>query len=353
LPDNYPSIRINDQGVCHFCINHKEREYLGEARLKNDIFTILQKPKHRNTSYDCVLGLSGGRDSSYLLHYLVKKLGLRILAYSVDNGFVPTQTINNMERMARILNVHLVIERHNYLESCIKHHLQSWMYKPSPAMIETFCIGCRYGMRNGILGFARKNHIPIIIRGGTPYEATFRIHLMKMNPKKRGHYQFVLGSLFNSLKNPRMLMNTQCLSFQILEYITYFDRFKTRQLFGIKPDIIEINPFKKYIQWKEKEIISTIENELEWKRNPDAQSTWRGDCEIALLKLFLYKKMLGFNDRDVNLSHLIRSGQLRRNEALNRIQHEGDIPEEIIREIFLKITLDYAQLENALSKISL
>jgi hypothetical protein len=62
--------------------------------------------------------------------------------------------------------------------------------------------------------------------------------------------------------------------------------------------------------------------------------------------------MLGFNDRDVNLSHLIRSGQLTRNEALNRIQHEGEIPEEIIREIFSKLELDYAQLENALSNIS-
>ena len=80
-----------------------------------------------------MLGLSGGRDSSYLLYYLVKVLNLRVLTYSFDHGFIPEQTKLNMKNMTNILNVKLIIEEYDYLKKFLKHHILSWMHKPSPA----------------------------------------------------------------------------------------------------------------------------------------------------------------------------------------------------------------------------
>ena len=77
--------------------------------LRKKILSHLKNNENRD--YDCVLGFSGGRDSSYLLYYLVTVLNLRVLAFAVDNGFIPEQTITNVERISNLLNVDLVIEK--------------------------------------------------------------------------------------------------------------------------------------------------------------------------------------------------------------------------------------------------
>ncbi|HDS45786.1 MAG TPA: hypothetical protein ENN68_06815 [Methanomicrobia archaeon] len=121
LPGNYPGITFNEEGVCNHCVAYKEREYLGKDILKAEIDSFLTNTKKsdRNKDYDCVIGISGGRDSSYLLYYLVKEMDLRVLAYSVDNGVIPEQTKLNMKNMCDILKVNLVIEEHVYLKKML------------------------------------------------------------------------------------------------------------------------------------------------------------------------------------------------------------------------------------------
>lgn len=347
LPENYPGITFNEEGICNYCINYKERKYLGGEVLKEEIDSFLKSKKDRNKNYDCVLGLSGGRDSSYLLYYLVKVLNLRVLAYSVDNGFILEQTKLNMKYMTDILNVKLIIEEHDYLKKCLKHHILSWMHSPSPAMVGVLCTGCRLGMDMGILNFANKNKIPVFISGGTPFEGEgYKFNIMKIKPNSGKNYSFILGYLSHIIRNPKWILNRTCLITQIKEYYYHYQRKIIKKL-----GILKISPFWSHIRWKEDEIISTIKNELKWEKNPNTESTWRGDCEVALLKLYLYKKTLGFNDNDDGLSGLIRDNQISREEALERLNKEGEIPEKAIEEIFEKLGLNYSDLKVALKKI--
>lgn len=115
--------------------------------------------------------------------------------------------------------------------------------------------------------------------------------------------------------------------------------------------MLAISPYYYYVRWQENDVISTIKNELKWQENPDAGSTWRGDCIIALLKLYLYKKILGFNDKDDGLSCLIRDNQISRQEALKRVSTEGEISEKVIKTIFDRLGLNYPDLKIALKKI--
>ncbi len=112
--------------------------------------------------------------------------------------------------------------------------------------------------------------------------------------------------------------------------------------------MLAISPYYGYVRWQEKDIVSAIKNELSWEENPDAGSTWRGDCIVALLKLYLYKKTLGFNDKDDGLSCLIRDGQVSRQEALERVNKEGEISEALIKSVFDKLGLNYSDLKVAL-----
>ena len=218
------------------------------------------------------------------------------------------------------------------------------MHKPSPAMVGVLCTGCRYNMNRGIRNFARKNKIPLIFFGSHPFETQYyKFDIMKINPDSdiRKSYSFILGYLCQIIRNPKWILNPNCLIEQIKEFYHYYP-IKIK-----KSGIFIISPCESYIKWDEKEVISTIKNKLNWMECPNIESTSRGDCEVALLKLYLYKKTLGFNDKDDDFSSLIRAGQISREEALERLKKE-EIPEEAIKKIFDKLGLNYSDLKSAL-----
>jgi len=345
LPENYPGITFNETGVCNYCIAYKDQEYLGDEALKAKIESFNQTQKNRNDNYDCILLLSGGRDSSYLLYYLVKVLNLRVLGYSIDNGFIPEQTKENLKNMVDLLDVKLVIEKSRYLEKCIRHHLLSFIHKPSAPMAGLVCTGCRLGMEIMVPAFSKKSRVPVVIKGSTPQDfVTFKKKIMALNPKSnREMDSFVLGGVFEVIQNPMWILNPTCLVTQIREYYHYLYKRKNKN-----NSLLMIYPFQSYIKWEEESVVSTIKNELDWRKTPGAESTWRGDCDVALLKLYLYQKTLGFNDRDEGLCYLIRDGQISREEALVRSKEEGQISEEVIKELFDKLGLDFSDLKIAL-----
>lgn len=343
LPGNYPGIAFNEEGLCNYCSEHKERKYLGSEALKKDIEEFLKSKKDRNKDYDCVLGFSGGRDSSYLLYYLTKVLNFKVIAYSADHGFIPEYPEVIMKRATDKLNVKLVIEEHDLLKKCVRHTISSWMRKPSISMIETLCTGCRLGVNKETIDYAKKNNIPVVLWGITPFEwPDYKYKLMK-----GGKSSYPLGYLTHIIRNPKWITSLTYLNTQYREYRYLFHEQKITKKLGI----LKIRPFYTHMRWVEKDVISTINKELDWEKNPDTGSTWRGDCALAFLKLYMYKEIYGFNDKTECFSHLIRDNQLSRKEALERLSKEEEIPEEAIEDFFKKIGLNYSDFEIALGKV--
>ncbi len=340
LPDNYPGIHFNQDGKCNYCISSQPRHYLGGEAMREAIISYRPAKMERNSAYDCVLALSGGRDSSFLLHYLVKELGLNVIAYCVDNGFMPAQTKRNIENMVDILDVKLIVEKYPHLQKCVNHHLRSWMHKPSPAMVGLLCTGCRFDIDVGVTSFAMKSKIPIIVTGSTPLEGgVYKKELMKTNPYNKRTTSFFMGFILQITQNPMWIMNPTCFITQIREYYFHFvKRAKQKEL-------LPVRAFGTYIRWEEERVVNTIQNELNWKKRSNTESSWRGDCDIALLKLYLYKQTIGFNDKDDGFSCLIRDGQMTREEALSRVSDEGEIPEKVIIEIMNGLGLDFKYMK--------
>lgn len=351
LPKNYPGITFSHLGICNYCSTFHKKQYLGPKILKQQINSFLETKKNRNQDYDCLIRVSGGRDSSYLLYYFVKVLKFKVLAYSVDNGYIPEQTKLNLHHMTQKLNVNLVIEENKHLKRCLKHHLSAWLSKPSAAMIGLLCVGCKLGIDLGPIKTARKHRIPVIISGGTPFEDLgYKFNLLRNKPTSSSNSSAILGYLLQVASNPKWIMNANCFLTQFKEYYYHYWLKTFRP--GKKKDLLIFSPFWTHIRWEEKRVISTIENELDWKKNPNLESRMRGDCDIASLKKYLYKKTLGFNDVADSLSSLIREGQIPREEAIQRLYKEEEIPEEPIRDLFDRIGLDFSELRTALSKVS-
>lgn len=106
------SITFDGQGVCHFCrefearLAERERTHpAGEAALARLVDCV--KASGRGREYDCIVGVSGGVDSSYVL-YLAVKQGLRPLAVHLDNGWNSELASHNIASLVTRLGVDLV-----------------------------------------------------------------------------------------------------------------------------------------------------------------------------------------------------------------------------------------------------
>jgi len=107
-----PGIEFDESEVCSYCKLHDELEKkyslneAGQKKINNLINKI--KKEGRSKKYDCVLGVSGGTDSTYAL-YIAKKMGLRPLAVHLDNGWNTEIAVSNMKKAVKKLDVDLKI----------------------------------------------------------------------------------------------------------------------------------------------------------------------------------------------------------------------------------------------------
>lgn len=106
-----PDITFNKDGVCNYVAEYEQRfkqryipNELKEEKLNKLIDEI--KVEGKNAEYDCIIGVSGGVDSTYTA-YMVKKLGLRPLAVHLDNGWNSELAVSNIEKTLKILDIDL------------------------------------------------------------------------------------------------------------------------------------------------------------------------------------------------------------------------------------------------------
>jgi hypothetical protein len=347
LPENYSGISFDNDGVCSYCNNYNPIEYLGENKLKIDIDRILKDSK-KQSKYDCVVAFSGGRDSTYLLWYVVNILKLNPLAIFSNSKLIPEQTLHNIKNTSNLLGVDLLVKDHEHLRNCIKHYLNSWVKYPTPATLITLCTGCRFGTNYLIDEEATNRNISIIFDGGTPFEnGYYKKNLISINGFSK--ISFPLGYLKQVIKNPALISNISCLTTIAKEYY-----IKTRSKDYIQGKPFRLRPFINYIRWEKDKIEDIIKNVLDWKRHPGLTSAFRSDCEIGIIRQFFYNKILGYNDKDDHLSSLIRDNQISRADALFQIKSEKETKNEILIEIFKDFDIDFNEyilkFENNLRK---
>jgi hypothetical protein len=114
MPENYPGVSFNSDGVCSYCLGEQYFGISGDPKIRE---MMIQKDKLREDfertvrecrgqgEYDCLVLLSGGKDSSYLAYLLKQQYGLRVLGLTVDTGLLSPVAKPNIERVAAHLNV--------------------------------------------------------------------------------------------------------------------------------------------------------------------------------------------------------------------------------------------------------
>lgn len=132
--ETVPGIAFDDKGVCNYAkiqlklMEIYPRGQKGQADWEHIVELV--KKKGRNKKYNCIVGVSGGVDSSYLLFLLKKKYGLRPLAVTLDNGWSSEIAVKNIKLMTDALSIDLETYVIDYEE--IKDLLRSYMYSSLP-----------------------------------------------------------------------------------------------------------------------------------------------------------------------------------------------------------------------------
>ena len=105
------SLKLDSKNICQFCYIHDEmeKEFPLDDQSEKRLFKIADQIKKdgSNSNYDCVVGISGGRDSTFLLYYIKKILNLRPLAVHYDNGFDSDTSVSNILNICQKLDVDL------------------------------------------------------------------------------------------------------------------------------------------------------------------------------------------------------------------------------------------------------
>lgn len=146
LPETMPYISFDAAGVCNYCNTYTLRNV---PKPKEDLFNLV-KPYRRNGQLDCIVPFSGGRDSCYGLHLIVKELGMNPVTYTYDWGMVTDLGRRNISRMCAELGVENIIiaDDIDKKRKNIATNLRAWLKSPHLGMISILTAGDKHFFRH-------------------------------------------------------------------------------------------------------------------------------------------------------------------------------------------------------------
>ncbi len=174
LKESNPTIVFNEDGICNVC--NKTINLSGNFRSYSDAMRAFNGFKKNvlngnDSSYDCLLMFSGGKDSIYMLNKLVTEDKLNVLAFSINHPFESSNAINNINKVIEKLNV----EHISYTPDLKKYKKlmkYTFLNGKSHTTNRTPCMICTFYMQLNTLLFAYKMNIPYVLYCADPEQIT-------------------------------------------------------------------------------------------------------------------------------------------------------------------------------------
>ncbi|RZK02681.1 MAG: N-acetyl sugar amidotransferase [Flavobacterium sp.] len=303
--ESVPGIKFDSDGVSNYyhlqkiLENNFPRGEKGTEIWKNIIEDI--KEKGKNNRYDCIIGVSGGVDSSYLLHVAKNVYGLRPLAVNLDNGWSTDIAVKNIQKITKKLNIDLETYVINYQE--IKDLLRSYIRASLP-WIDT---PTDMAIKGALYKIANRENIKFILRGNDfrsegkqPREWTYSDY----KQLKYVHKMFGSGT---KLKTFPFLNNFN------LVYYGYIKKIK------------EVRPYY-YIDYKKQEAKNMLMEIYDWQ---DYGGHHHENIFTKFAMSYWLPQKFGIDKRLIHLSAQVASNAISREEALRQISTPFETPEKL------------------------
>lgn len=323
LPANYPEILFNEEGICNYCQHYETQKYLGESAFK----TLLNSFRGKGRRYDCLVPLSGGRDSTFVLYQMKNRFKINVLAYNYDNGFVSSIAKQNINKTVEKVQVNIVKLKSKRDIQCknLSHVIKLCLNKPPEQVLFNLCSGCGNGIWGGAYKVAKEKGIPLVIFGESKIESGTAKKIFAEKIHRTGK-----DKVMDAIKMPVNFLFRKYYSILLEKEFPLHDF----------TDIVKVNYYD-YLKWDEKDILSVIQDKLGWQ-SEDGMSSWRFDCKIHALVNYMHKTLYGFTEKDELYSKMIREGMVTREDALAKITSSAEEKEKemvVINQLFDRLKL--------------
>lgn len=326
------NITFDERGWCGYCNNYHKNilpSWHTDEKGEEKLLQIAEKIKTqgKGKDFDCIIGLSGGLDSSYLTYIAKEKMGLRPLLFHVDAGWNTDQAVGNIEKLVNGLGLDLYTEVINWEE--IKD-LQVALLKSQIAHQDIPQDTAFFAM---LYKFAKENKIKYVLTGGNYSTECCR------EPEEWGAYPGIDKTLILDIhsKFGKIPLST----FPIIDVFVYKVYYK--YVLGMK--IVKPLDLIPYIK---KDAESKLEALFDWKK---FQHKHHESRFTRFFEDYWLPRKFGYDRRRAHFSSLIMTGQMTREAALERITkpeldehflerefeyvaHKLDLTVEELRDIF-------------------
>ena len=296
-----PLIRFDEEGICQYCRLHDtlERRYPLNQSGKDALKALVEKIKlvGKKRKYDCVIGVSGGTDSTYQLH-LANELGLRVLAVHFDNGWNSEIAVNNIKKVTDKLGIDLITYVVDWEEF---KDLQLSFLKASTPDSE---IPTDLAIQETLYRMADQENVKFIINGHS-FRTEGKVPVMWSYGD--GRYVKAVHARFGKIRL-KTFPNYTLFS---LFYYAYIKKIRQIRLLYYFP----------YDKNKTKELLS---EKYGWE---DYGGHHYESIYTRFYQGYILPEKFGIDKRLREYSALIRSGQMSREEAISKLNREKPMPE--------------------------
>lgn len=325
-------ISFDQKGICDHCrdfynnvLPHWHTDEKGKSELQKIVDDI--KAKGKGNDFDCLLGMSGGVDSSYMLHIAVKEFGLRPLVFHVDGGWNSELAVHNITVMIDKLGLDLYTEVINWEEM---RDFQLAFFKSGVPHID---IPQDHAFIATLYNFADKYNIKYILNGGNISTECVR------NPMEWLYYGTDMAQIHDIIKQfSTVKMETYPFS------SIFRHKFYLRFIRGVK--VVKPLNYRPYIK---ADALSLLEKQYGWRPYPQKH------FESLFTKFYegyWLPTRFGFDTRRVQFSSLILTSQMTREEALKKLEepaYDSTTIEEDFNYIAKKLGISSDELRHYLA----
>ncbi len=318
LPETMPFINFDDKGECNYCKNYKKRN---QPKPFSELLELVRPYRRKSNLSEVIVPFSGGRDSCFSLHLIVKELGLKPITYTYDWGMVTDLGRRNISRMSAELGVENIIvaaDIHQKRKN-IRKNVKAWLDAPHLGLISLFTAGDKHFFRH-IETIKKQTGVSLNLWGINPLEVThFKNGFLGIAPDFHEEHVYLNGIQkqlrYHKVRFKAMSSNLNYFNNSLWDTLSgeYYRSFKK------KTDYFHVFD---YWKWDENEVDKTL-GKYDWELAPDTNATWRIGDGTAAFYNYIYFRVAGFTEHDTFRSNQIREGQLTREQAIRLIEDEN------------------------------
>lgn len=338
LPETFPFIEYDATGVCNYCNNYIIKN---KPKPSDELIDLVKPYRRSDGGYDCIIPYSGGRDSTFTLHFVKTVLKLNPLAFTYDWGMVNDLARRNIARVCGKLGVENIIVSADiaWKRENIRKNILAWLKKPHLGMVPLFMAGDKYFFYYTDK-VKRQTGLRLNIWGINPLENTeFKVGFLGVPPD---HHKKRIYSL-SAKRQARLFYNMKKIILDNPQYLngSVWDTIGSFISRSIVPHRDYYHLFD-YYRWDEDEIERLVRDEYQWETAIDTQTTWRIGDGTAPFYNYIYYTVAGFSEYDTFRSNQIREGMMSREEGMRLVMLENRPRYAYIKWYTDIVGLDYA-----------